>query len=106
MVLIEQLCMQLFLWLLALIAGLMNIFAAISGVDDVIFNGSNVNILQTFLIGKSTVETVFSCFLLRYIVLVVSYAILACYRTWRDLRHYCHHQKHDRKQQKYHIHPR
>ena len=77
MVLIEQLCMQLFLWLLALIDGLMNIFAAISGVDDVIFNGSNVNILETFLMGNSTVATVFWCIFLLAIGLGVIFAVLA-----------------------------
>ena len=77
MVLIEQLCMQLFLWLLALIDGLMNIFAAISGVDDVIFNGSNVNILETFLMGNSTVATVFWCIFLLAIGLGVIFAIIA-----------------------------
>lgn len=77
MVLIEQLCMQLFLWLLALIDGLMNIFAAISGVDDVIFNGTNVNILETFLMGNSTVATVFWCIFLLAIGLGVIFAVLA-----------------------------
>lgn len=77
MVLIEQLCMQLFLWLLALIDGLMNIFAAISGVDDVIFNGTNVNILETFLMGNSTVATVFWCIFLLAIGLGVIFAIIA-----------------------------
>lgn len=77
MVLIEQFAMQLFLWLLALIDGLMDIFAAISGVDDVIFNGTHVNILETFLMGNSVVVTVFWCIFLLAIGLGVIFAIIA-----------------------------
>ncbi len=77
MVLIEQFAMQIFLWLLALIDGLMNIFAAISGVDDVMFNGTNVNILETFLMGNSVVATVFWCIFLLAIGLGVIFAIIA-----------------------------
>src|SRR5699024_10266650 len=57
--------------------GLMNIFAAISGVDDVMFNGANVNILETFLMGNSVVATVFWCIFLLAIGLGVIFAIIA-----------------------------
>lgn len=77
MVLIEQFAMQIFLWLLALIDGLMNIFAAVSGVDDVIFNSVNVNILETFLMGNSVITTVFWCIFLLAIGLGVIFAIIA-----------------------------
>lgn len=52
--------MQLFLWLLALIDGLMEIFSAIAGVTNVNYHGQSVNIIE-FLAGNSTVMTIFWC---------------------------------------------
>ena len=54
----QELLLQLFLWLLKLIDGIMEIFGAISGVATVSYQGQQVNILE-LLIGNSTVGTVF-----------------------------------------------
>ena len=56
----QELCLQLFLWLLQLIDGLMEIFSAIAGVTNVRVNGQSVNIIE-FLAGNSTVMTIFWC---------------------------------------------
>ena len=40
----QQLCLLLFLWLLKLVDGLMEIFSAISGITDVTYKGEKVNI--------------------------------------------------------------
>ncbi len=63
MVLIEWLVMQLFLWVLAMIDGLVSIFSAISGLTNVSYNSEKVDMLQTFL-GNSTVTTIFWCIFL------------------------------------------
>ena len=56
----QQLCLLLFLWLLKLVDGLMEIFSAISGITDVTYKGEKVNIIE-FLAGDSTVSTIFWC---------------------------------------------
>ena len=42
----QQLCLLLFLWLLKLVDGLMEIFSAISGITDVTYKGEKVNIIE------------------------------------------------------------
>ena len=39
----QELCLLLFLWLLKLVDGLMEIFSAIAGVTDVTYRGERVN---------------------------------------------------------------
>ncbi len=60
LIFLQELCLQLFLWLLQLIDGLMEIFSAISGVTNVNYHGQSVNIIE-FLAGDSTVMTIFWC---------------------------------------------
>ena len=55
----QQLCLLLFLWILKLVDGLMEIFSAISGVTDVTYKGEKVNIIE-FLAGDSTVNNISS----------------------------------------------
>lgn len=56
----QELCLLLFLWLLKLVDGLMEIFSAIAGVTDVTYRGERVNIIE-FLAGDNTVNTIFWC---------------------------------------------
>ena len=56
----QELVLQLFLWLLKLIDGLMEIFSAIAGVTNVNYHGQSVNIIE-LLAGDSTVMTIFWC---------------------------------------------
>lgn len=71
----QELCLQLFLWLLALIDGLMEIFSAIAGVTNVRVNGQSVNIIE-YLAGNSTVGTVFWCIFILAVGLTCIFTIV------------------------------
>ena len=72
----QQLCLLLFLWLLKLVDGLMEIFSAISGITDVTYKGEKVNIIE-FLAGDSTVNTIFRCIFILAIGLTCIFTIAA-----------------------------
>lgn len=72
----QQLCLLLFLWLLKLVDGLMEIFSAISGISDVTYKGEKVNIIE-FLAGDSTVNTIFWCIFILAIGLTCIFTIAA-----------------------------
>lgn len=72
----QQLCLLLFLWLLKLVDGLMEIFSAISGITDVTYKGEKVNIIE-FLVGDSTVNTIFWCIFILAIGLTCIFTIAA-----------------------------
>lgn len=71
----QELCLQLFLWLLQLIDGLMSIFSAIAGVTDVRVNGQSVNIIE-YIAGNSTVGTVFWCIFILAVGLTCIFTIV------------------------------
>jgi len=56
----QELIMLLFLWMLKMIDGIMEIFSAISGISKVDYNGEQVNIIE-FAIGHLTVSIIFWC---------------------------------------------
>ena len=60
LIFLQELCLQLFLWLLQLIDGLMEIFSGVAGVTNVRVNGQSVNIIE-YLAGNSMVGTIFWC---------------------------------------------
>ena len=72
----QQLCLLLFLWLLKLVDGLMEIFSAISGITDVTYKGEKVNIIE-FLACDSTVNTIFWCVFILAIGLTCIFTIAA-----------------------------
>lgn len=72
----QQLCLLLFLWILKLVDGLMEIFSAISGITDVTYKGEKVNIIE-FLAGDSTVNTIFWCIFILAIGLTCIFTIAA-----------------------------
>ena len=72
----QQLCLLLFLCLLKLVDGLMEIFSAISGITDVTYKGEKVNIIE-FLAGDSTVNTIFWCIFILAIGLTCIFTIAA-----------------------------
>lgn len=67
--------MQLFLWVLKLVDGLMEIFSAISGVTSVNYHGQQVNIIE-FLAGDSTVSAVFWCIFILAVGLTCIFTIV------------------------------
>lgn len=71
----QELCLQLFLWLLALIDGLMEIFSAIAGVTNVRVNGQFVNIIE-YIAGNSTVGTIFWCIFILAVGLTCIFTIV------------------------------
>ena len=71
----QELCLQLFLWLLQLIDGLMEIISAISGVTNVNYHGQSVNIIE-FLAGDSTVMTIFWCIFILAVGLTCIFTIV------------------------------
>lgn len=75
LIFIQELCLQLFLWLLQLIDGLMEIFSAIAGVTNVYYHGQSVNIIE-FLAGDSTVMTIFWCIFILSIGLACIFTIV------------------------------
>lgn len=72
----EELILQLFLWMLKLIDGIMEIFSAISGVATVNYHGTQVNLIE-FIVGDSTVGTIFWCVFILAVGLTCIFAIVA-----------------------------
>ena len=71
----QQLGLQLFLWLLQLIDGIMELFNAISGVATVSYQGQKVNILE-LIIGDSVVANIFWCIFVLAVGLTCIFAIV------------------------------
>lgn len=67
--------MQLFLWILMLLDGLMEIFSSISGVTSVSYHGEQVNIIE-MLAGNSTVNAIFWCIFILSVGLTCIFAIV------------------------------
>ncbi len=72
----EELILQLFLWMLKLIDGIMEIFSAISGVATVNYHGTEVNLIE-FIVGDSTVGTIFWCIFILAVGLTCMFTIVA-----------------------------
>ena len=72
----QELIMLLFLWLLRVIDGIMEIFSTIAGVTDVTLNGEKVNIIE-YLLGDSTISTIFWCVFILAVGLTCIFGIVA-----------------------------
>lgn len=72
----QELILQLFLWLLRLIDGTMELFSAISGETKVNYQGQEVNLLE-FILGDSTVGTIFWCIFILAIGLTCIFTIVS-----------------------------
>ena len=75
LIFLQEFCLQLFLWLLQLIDGLMDIFLAIAGITNVNYHGKSVNIIE-FLAEDSTVGTIFWCIFILAIGLTCIFTIV------------------------------
>ena len=75
LIFLQEIALQLFLWLLQLIDGLMEIFSAISGVATVNYHGQQVNIVE-FIIGDSTVGAIFWCIFITAVGLTCIFTIV------------------------------
>ncbi len=72
----EEICLQVFLWLLQLIDGIIDLFNALSGIDDVVYAGESVNIIESTL-TNSTVQSVFWCIIILAVGLACIFTIVA-----------------------------
>jgi len=72
----QELILLLFLWLLKLIDGIMELFSAISGIATVNYHGQQVNIIE-FIVGDSTIGTIFWCVFILAVGLTCIFAIVA-----------------------------
>lgn len=75
LIFLQEICMQLFLWILMLLDGLMEIFSSISGVTSVSYHGEQVNIIE-MLAGNSTVNAIFWCIFILSVGLTCIFAIV------------------------------
>ena len=81
LIFLQELVLQLFLWLLQLIDGIMEIFSAISGVMTVTYHGEQVNLIE-LVVGDSTVGAVFWCIFILAVGLACIFAIAGLIKTW------------------------
>ena len=75
LIFLQELVLQLFLWLLQLIDGIMEIFSAISGVATVKYHGEQVNLIE-LLVGDLTVGAIFWCIFILAVGLSCIFAIV------------------------------
>lgn len=73
---LEEIVLQLFIWLLRLIDGIMEIFSAIAGVTDVTYHGQKVNIIE-HLAAQTSVGTIFWCVFILAVGLTAIFTIAA-----------------------------
>ena len=73
---LEEIVLQLFIWLLRLIDGTMEIFSAIAGITDVTYHGQKVNIIE-HLAAQTSVGTIFWCVFILAVGLTAIFTIAA-----------------------------
>lgn len=76
LIFLQEFVLQIFLWLLKLIDGIMEIFTAISGITDVTYQGQRVNIIE-YLVNSTGVSTIFWCVFILAVGLSCIFAIVA-----------------------------
>lgn len=72
----QELIMQVFLWILRAIDGIMELFSALSGITKINYKGEQINLVE-FLVGNSTISKVFWCVFILAIGLGCMFAIIA-----------------------------
>ena len=72
----QELIMQVFLWILRAIDGIMELFSALSGITKINYKGEQINLVE-FFVGDSTISKVFWCVFILAIGLGCMFAIIA-----------------------------
>lgn len=72
---IQELVLLLFLWMLRMIDGMIEIFSVIAGVTDVSYQGGKINLIG-YIVGDSTVGTIFWCVFILAVGLTCIFAIV------------------------------
>ncbi len=80
LIFLQEFALQLFLWLLQLIDGIMDIFSTITGVATVNLNGEQGTIIE-HIMGNSTVGTIFWCVFVLGVGLTCIFTIVALIRN-------------------------
>ena len=80
---LQEIVMQLFLWFLRLIDGIMEIFSAIAGITDVTYHGQKVNIIE-HLAASTSVGTIFWCVFILAVGLTALFAIAGIIKNMID----------------------
>ena len=75
LIFLQELVLQLFLWLLQLIDGMMEISSAITGITKVNYHGEQVDLIE-LVVGDSTVGSIFWCVFILAIGLSCIFAIV------------------------------
>ena len=73
---LQEFVLQIFLWLLQAIDGIMELFSGLTGVRTINYRGQEINLVE-FLVGDSTVSKVFWCVFILAIGLSCMFAIIA-----------------------------
>ena len=73
---LEEITIQLFIWMLRLIDGIMEIFSAIAGITDVTYQGQKVNIIEHLAV-QTSVNTIFWCVFILAVGLTAIFTIVA-----------------------------
>ncbi len=73
---LQEICLQIFLWLLRMVDGLMEIFSVMTGITDVRYNGQKVNIIE-YLVNSTGVSSIFWCVFILAVGLACIFAIVA-----------------------------
>ena len=73
---LQEFVLQIFLWLLQAIDGIMELFSGLTGVSTINYRGQEINLVE-FLVGDSTVSKVFWCVFILAIGLSCMFAIIA-----------------------------
>lgn len=73
---LQEFVLQIFLWLLKALDGIMELFSALTGITNIRYQGQEINLVE-FLVGDSTVGKVFWCVFILAIGLSCMFAIIA-----------------------------
>ena len=75
LIFLQEIVLQLFLWLLQLIDGMMEVFFALSGITKVTYHGEEVNLIE-LAVSDSTIGSVFWCVFVLAVGLSCIFAIV------------------------------
>ena len=75
LIFLQEIGLQLFLWLLQLVDGLMDLFSAMTGIATVNYHGQQVNLIE-FIVGDSAIGTVFWCIFITAVGLTCIFTIV------------------------------
>ena len=75
LIFLQEIGLQLFLWLLQLVDGLIDLFSAMTGIATVNYHGQQVNLIE-FIVGDSAIGTVFWCIFITAVGLTCIFTIV------------------------------